>query len=311
MLDPQIEKMLQALSALNLPTYETLPPAQARAQMEALVKARALEPTPVARVEDRKIPGPGGEIPVRIYWPQGTGAVGATLFYHGGGHVIGSLESHDQTARVLCAGSGAVVVAVDYRLGPEHKFPAAVEDAYAALEWVHANASGLGYPSGRIAVCGDSAGGNLAAVMALMARDAGGPPVRLQVLIYPVTDYALAGRAYETFPGGYGPLTPSLMRWFRAHYLRTDADTLDWRASPMRAASLAGLPPAIVVTAEYDLLREEGIAYAEALRKAGVTVTLEDYPGMIHMFFGMAPAVPTASQAQASVTTAIRAALSA
>jgi acetyl esterase len=308
MLDPVIDKMLKALAALGLPDYETLTPPEARAQMEALIRARAQAPVPVGRTEDRQIPGPAGRIPVRIYWPEGA-PVGIVVFYHGGGWVIGSLYSHDNQARAICAGSGAVVIAVDYRLAPEHKFPAAVEDAYAALEWADANARALGCPEGRLAVAGDSAGGNLATVAALTARDRKGPRLRLQVLIYPTTDLSFAGDIFKTYPGGYGALTPALMHWFRGHYLRSAADIDDWRASPAKAPSLARLPPALIITAEYDVLRPEGIAYAHALRAAGVDADLNDFPGMIHMFFGMAPSVQAASEAQAYVGQAIRAAL--
>jgi acetyl esterase/lipase len=256
----------------------------------------------VARVEERTIPGPAGRIRLRLYFPSTAGAPVPTIaYYHGGGHVIGSLDSHDLVARNLCAGTEALVVAVDYRMGPEHEFPAAVEDAFAALEWVHANAASLGAAPARIGVHGDSAGANLAAVVALMARDAGGPELRLQSLVYPVGDYTLSGASYGKYAQGYGALTRDAMVWFRNHYLRSAADAEDWRASPLKAPSFVGVAPAIMITAECDVLHDDGERYAAALRGAGVRVEYREYPGMIHGFFGMVPLVDDAMRAQRRV----------
>src|SRR5215472_9068622 len=274
--------------------------------MEMMAAARIAEPLPVARVEERMIPGPGGEIRLRLYWPQGAGPVPAIVYYHGGGHVIGSLDTHDLVARNLCGGAQALVASVDYRMGPEHKFPAAVDDAFAALQWVHANAESLGADPGRIGVHGDSAGANLAAVVALKARDAGGPRLRLQSLVYPVADYGLVGDSYDKYAQGYGLLTRESMVWFRNHYLRSPKDAEDWRASPINAPSLADVAPAIVITAECDVLHDDGERYAEALRRAGATVEYKDYPGMIHGFFGMMPAVDDAINAQRAVWAAFK-----
>jgi len=199
-----------------------------------------------------------------------------------------------------------VVASVDYRMAPEHKFPAAVEDSLAALEWVHANAKKLGADSGKIGVHGDSAGANLAAVIALMARDAGSPRLRLQSLVYPVADYGLAGDSYDKYAQGYGLLTRESMVWFRNHYLRSPTDAEDWRASPIKAPSFGGVAPAIVITAECDVLHDDGERYAEALRRAGATVEYKDYPGMIHGFFGMMPAVDDAMNAQRAVWAAFK-----
>ncbi len=199
-----------------------------------------------------------------------------------------------------------MVASVDYRMGPEHKFPAAVEDSFAALQWVHANAESLGADPGRIGVHGDSAGANLAAVAALFARDAGRPRLRLQSLVYPVADYRLSSASYEKYGQGCGVLTKAAMTWFRDHYLRAPADADDWRASPIKAPSLAGVAPAIVVTAECDVLHDEGAGYAEALRHAGVAVEYREYPGMIHGFFGMVPMVDDAMNAQRQVWAAFR-----
>src|SRR6202047_3574496 len=290
-LHPQIEHVLKVMAEMNLKPIEAMTPAEARAQMEATAQSRKAEPLPVDRVEERMIPGPAGNIRLRLYWPNSAVPVPAIVYFHGGGHVIGSLDTHDLIARNLCAGAEALVASVDYRMGPEHRFPAAVDDSFAALEWVHANAQGLGADPSRIGVHGDSAGANLAAVVALLARDAGGPRLRLQSLIYPITDYNLSGDSYDKYARGYGILTKDAMVWFRDHYLRAPEDANDWRASPIRAPSLAGAAPAIVITAECDVLHDDGERYAEALRRAGVPVDYREYPGMIHGFLGMVPAV--------------------
>ena len=297
-LHPQIREVLRVMAEAGLRPIEEMTPAEAREQMEATARARQAEPLAVAKIEERMIPGPAGEIRLRLYWPPAAAPVPAIVYYHGGGHVIGSLDTHDFVARNLCGGAGALVASVDYRMGPEHKFPAAVEDSFAALQWVYANTASLGADPGRIGVHGDSAGGNLAAVVALLARDAGGPPLRLQSLVYPVTDYTMSGDSYGRYATGYGILTRDTMVWFRNHYLRTPEDANDWRASPLKAQSFAGVAPAIVTTAECDVLHDDGERYAEALRRAGVPVEYREFPGMIHAFFGMAPAVDDAMNAQ-------------
>jgi acetyl esterase len=299
---PQIREFLRVMAEAGLRPIEEMTPAEAREQVEATARARKAEPLPIAKIEERHIPGSGGAIRLRLYWPlQSSAPVPAIVHFHGGGHVIGSLDTHDFVARNLCGGTGAMVASVDYRMGPEHKFPAAVDDCFAALEWVHANAASLGADPDRIGVHGDSAGGNLAAVAALLARDAGGPQLRLQSLVYPVTDYGLAGDSYDKYASGYGILTRGAMVWFRDHYLRHPEDATDWRASPIRAADLAGVAPAIVITAECDVLHDDGERYADALRRAGVPVEYKDFPGMIHAFFGMVPAVDDAMVAQRMV----------
>src|SRR4051794_13607004 len=316
MLHPQIVKAIEAMQRAGLKPIEALSPEEARRQMEETARSRKAEALPVGRVENREIPGPAGPIRVRLYWPENSvlgagngeedGAVPAIAYYHGGGHVIGSLDTHDLIARNLCHGATALVVSVDYRMGPEHRFPAAVEDSFAALEWLHANAAGLGADQERLGVHGDSAGGNLAAVMALMARDRGTPPLRLQSLVYPVADYTLSAPSYQTYADGYGLLTRAAMQWFQRHYLHSPAEAGDWRASPLRAPSLAGVAPAVVVTAECDVLHDDGANYAEALRRAGVPVEYREYPGMIHAFFGMVPAVDDAMNAQRAVWDAFK-----
>ena len=303
-LHPQIVNALEVMKTLGLRPIEAMSPAEARAQMEATSQSRKAEALPVARIEERTIPGPAGPIRVRLYWPNATGPVPAIAYYHGGGHVIGSLDTHDLIARNLCAGAGALVASVDYRMGPEDRFPAAVEDCFAALEWLYSNAASLGADPKRLGVHGDSAGANLAAVVALMARDAGGPQLRLQSLVYPVADYTLQSASYDTFAEGYGLLTRAAMVWFQGHYLRSPADAEDWRASPIKAANLAGVAPAIIVTAECDVLHDDGERYAAALRRAGVAVEYREYAGMIHGFFGMVPIIDDAMNAQRVVAAA-------
>ena len=305
-LHPQIQRVLQVMAEANLKPIEAMTPVEARAQMEATAQSRKAEALPVGRVEERSIPGPASDIRLRLYWPSAAAPLPAIVYYHGGGHVIGSLDTHDLVARNLSAGVGALVASVDYRMGPEHKFPAAVEDSFSALQWVHANAQEIGADPGRIGVHGDSAGANLAAVVALLARAAGGPRLRLQSLVYPVADLDLAGGSYEKYAQGYGLLTREAMGWFRNHYLRSPRDAEDWRASPIKAASFAGVAPAIVITAECDVLHDDGERYAAALRGAGVPVEYKEYPGMIHGFFGMMPAVDDAMNAQRAVWAAFK-----
>ena len=306
---PQIKAALAALAEANLPTVESLTPAQARATFNAMSRARGGTPAPIAKAENGVVPGPGGDVPVRIYWPNAKGPRPAFIYFHGGGHVFGDLDTHDVIARNLCGGAEVVVVAVDYRLAPEHKFPAAVEDAWAAYAWAREYGASLGIDPSRLAVGGDSAGGNLAAVIAIMARDASHVSIKLQVLIYPVTDYSLGSDSYNRFGEGYGVLTSGAMRWFYQHYLRSAEDADDWRASPIKAQSLTNLPPALIIAAQCDVLCDEGVDYAEALRAAGTKVERKEYAGMIHGFFGMTPAIDDAVRAQSDVSKALRSAL--
>lgn len=306
---PQIKAALAALAEANLPTVESLTPVKSREIFDAMSRARGGTPAPIARAVDGNVPGPGGDVPVRIYWPNAKGPRPAFIYFHGGGHVFGDLDTHDVIARNLCGKAEVVVVSVDYRLAPEHKFPAAAEDAWAAYAWVRENGTSLGIDPSKLAVGGDSAGGNLAAVVALMARDAGHTNILLQVLIYPVTDYGLGSDSYRRFGEGYGVLTSGAMAWFREHYLRDAVDADDWRASPIKAESLAHLPPALIVAAQCDVLCDEGAAYAEALSAAGALVERKEYAGMIHGFFGMTPAIDDAVRAQSDVAEALKRAL--
>jgi acetyl esterase len=284
-LDPQAQRLIDTMAALNLKPVEESTPEEARESIRA--RTAALGPfEDVAAVTDHRVPVAGGEITVRAYSPGERGPHPALVYYHGGGWVIGDLYTHDGICRSLTNAARCAVLSVDYRLAPEWKYPVAADDSYAALEWVVASAARLGIDPRRIAVGGDSAGGNLATVVALMARERGGPALALQVLIYPVTDHGLNTRSYIENATGY-LLTREGMRWFWQHYLAGEAQGREPYASPLRASSLAGLPPALVITAEYDPLRDEGEAYAARLRDAGVPVTLTRYPGMFHGFIRM------------------------
>jgi acetyl esterase len=307
-LDEQTKALLELSAAL--PPVETLTPEEARAGMEERAPLTAGPPQPVADVSDRTILGPGGEIPIRVYVPEGERPMPGLVFFHGGGWVVGSLRTHDAVCRALANGSGCTVVAVDYRLAPEHKFPAAIDDAVAATRWVFDNAEQLGIDAERIAVGGDSAGGNLAAAVALTLRDTGGPRLAYQLLIYPVTDHNLDTPSYIANAEGYR-LTRAAMNWYWNHYLRTALDAEDQRASPLRASSLVGLPPAFVATAEFDPLLDEGRAYAERLRAAGVAVEYREYAGLVHGFVAQGGVVDRAREALEELAAALRTALSA
>jgi acetyl esterase len=295
-LDPKAKALLDAQKALGAPPLCTLPVSVVRQAFLARIKARRTPDFPVASAEDRVIPGPLGDIPVRVYTPAGTGPFPVLVFFHGGGFVVCNLDTHDPICRALCAGAGCVVVSVDYRLAPEHKFPMPLEDCVAAMRWVAANAAGLKGDPRRLAVGGDSAGGNLAAVTALRARDEGGPSLRGQLLLYPVTDHYDPGTpSYVENGKDYG-LTREDMIWFWDHYLGDKAEAGNPHASPLRAPDLRGLPPALLITAEYDPLRDEGERYAERLRAAGVDCTLTRYDGMFHGFAGQFGFVDQAQQ---------------
>jgi acetyl esterase len=280
--DPQIQALLDLRA--QLPALHTLSIADARLQMAAR-DIPGLRKPEVASVVNRDMQGPGGSLALRIYTPHGQGPFPLMVFFHGSGFVLCSLDTHDGLARNLCAGADCVVVSVDYRLAPEHKFPAAPDDCLAATRWVAQNASALNGDEGRIMVVGDSAGGNLAAVTALRVRDEGGPKLIGQLLIYPVTDYYQPGTPSMTENAeGFG-LTRDGMIWFWDHYVRSAGDGVHPHASPLRAPTLAGLPQALIVTAQYDPLRDEGEYYAEALDKVGVPVEMKRWDGMNHGFF--------------------------
>jgi len=302
-IDPQIQTVLDQMQAIEFPGLSALPVEHARAALAMMGAARADAVEEVARVEDLEIPGPAGAIPARAYVPVADGTPPVVVYYHGGGWVLGDIDSHDGTCRALANASGAAVVSVDYRLAPEHPFPAAIEDAWAALEWVAANAAELGGDPARLAVAGDSAGGNLAAVVAIQARNTGAPALRGQLLVYPVTDATMSHPSIEENASGYF-LTKADMEWFFGHY--APERPADWRLSPLAAPDLSGLAPALVLTAEYDPLRDEGESYARRLGDAGVPVELIRKDGLIHGFFGMVADVHEARDAMERAGAALR-----
>src|SRR5438270_509198 len=285
-------------------------PAEAR---ELYLKGRVVsnpEPPQLKSVEPLAIPAPQGSIPARVYTPtrlrEANGLAPCLVFFHGGGWVIGDLDSHDVVCRKLADEGQLIVISVDYRLAPEHKFPAAVDDAIAATTWIAAKGKSLGIDQSRLMVGGDSAGGNLAAVVAIAARKGGGPAIAAQVLIYPAIDFALTHPSHRE-PETSILLTHSVIRWFRDHYLNSAADVEDWRSSPARAKSLSGLPPAYVLTAGADPLRDEGDEYAQRLKQAGVAVTHRTFPGQFHGFFTMGKLLQQANVAVAEIGTWLKA----
>lgn len=302
----EIQALLDVINAAPL-DMSAVAPDDMRALYRQLSQAEGPE---VGAVEDRVLEGPGGDLPVRVYRPEGDGPAPVLVWYHGGGWVIGEVETSDATARTLCARAGAVVVSVEYRLAPEHPYPAAPDDAWAALRWVAEHASELGGDPDRLAVGGDSAGGNLAALVALRARDEGGPALRHQLLVYPCTDLRMPHPSIDENGEGYF-LTKATMEWFTDHYLgpdRSHGDPADPTVSPA-AADLAGVAPAQVLTAEYDPLRDDGDAYAAALAAAGVPVHHAPHEGLVHGFFGMGTLSPQADAAVTAAAERLRAAL--
>ena len=280
-LDPQAEQSLAQRA--GAPRQHEVSPEQARAMQMAQPRLAGPE---VSAVEDRMAPGPRGDVPVRVYRPTGAGggALPVTMWFHGGGWVVGNIETNDATCRALANESGSIVVSVDYRLAPEHRFPIPFDDCYAATCWAVEDAASFGGDPSRVAVAGGSAGGNLAAAVALRARDEGGPTLAQQTLVYPVTDRDFERPSYVANGNGYG-LDMDTMVYFWDCYLSSEDDASNPYVTPMLAEDLSGLPPAYVLTAEYDPLRDEGEEYAERLRAAGVPTTVTRYDGMIHGFF--------------------------
>ena len=270
-------------AAAGTPPLQSMSLEEVREALEERARLTAGQPEPVVEVRDVLMPGPGGSLRLRLYRPSNAPSLPGLVYFHGGGWVRGSLRTHDVLSRMLANAAECVLVSVDYRLAPEAKFPAAVDDAWAATRWVAAKADQLGIDPARLAVGGDSAGGNLAAVVSLLAREHHGPRLVYQLLIYPVVDHDFDTPSYRENGEGY-ILTRDAMEYYWRHYVRDDADADDWRASPMRAASLAGLPPALVVTAEYDPLRDEGRAYAERLRAETTAAEYREIGGLLHGF---------------------------
>jgi acetyl esterase len=297
MLDPILKGLLDQMAANPMPKLWEIPPAAGREMYKGMSAMLDPQNVPIGKVEDRKIPGPGGEIPIRIYTPVGggAGALPAVVFFHGGGFVIGDLNTHDALCRQLSNEAKARVIAVDYRLAPENKFPAAADDCFAALKWVASQASAIGVDANRIAVCGDSAGGNLSAVVCQLAKHAGGPQIVYQVLMYPTTIAHAKTDSMKAFEKGYF-LEREAMDWFFDAYVPKGHDLKDPKLAPFYG-DVRGLPPAYVITAGFDPLKDEGKHYADKMAAAGVPVSYKDYPALVHGFFNMSGVVPQAKDA--------------
>lgn len=287
MLDVQLDGMLRQLAASGAPDLGDLPAPAARGMYRQILAAGDLPLADVGAVL-RSIEGPGGSVPLRVYTPKGrAGTRGVVVYLHGGGFVLGDLDAYDSVCRQICRDSDCVVVSVDYRLAPEHPFPAAVVDCQAALQWVAANAASLGADAARLAVCGDSAGANLAAVLCLLARDVG-PAIRFQALAYPVTTASFGDLpSHERFGRGY-ILSAKAMQSFSRQYFGPSERAPDFRGAPLLADDFSSLPPALVLVGAYDALRDDGVAYADAMSEDGVQVTLVEYQGLSHGFLNMA-----------------------
>jgi acetyl esterase len=304
-LDPQWQAMRDQRERDNVPPLYTMSLAEARAADLASIRESGGEPEPVHEVADLKIPGPGGDLPLRLYRPAGDGPLPVLLYFFGGGWVLGTIDTADGVSRSLANSAGALVAVVGYRLAPEHPFPAAIDDCYAAVCWVAGHAEEIGADSARLAVGGDSAGGNLAAAVALRARD-DGPALAGQLLVYPNTDQLADDQSMRAADDPF-LFNRHSVAWYRRHYLAHPGDAANPLASPLRAESLAGLPPALVITAEYDPLRDQGEAYARRLADAGVRVELSRYPGMAHGFFTMAGTVDASRAATVQAASHVRA----
>lgn len=291
-LKPEVQGLLEEFEAQGLPPFDQMSVSQARDVAGAFRDLQG-EPEEVGEIRDILVPGPAGNLPVRVYHPSPGTPLPLLIYYHGGGWVIGNIEVVDKPARALANASQCVVAATQYRLAPETKFPGPVEDCYAVTSWLAEHAGEVGADAGKLVVGGDSAGGNLAAAVALMSRDRGGPEIAYQLLIYPVTAPARGTQfdSYRDNADGY-LLTRGSMEWFWDHYLASPEDGNNPYASPLKASDLSGLPPAMVITAEFDPLRDEGSAYADRLQEAGVQVKVSRYDGVIHGFFWMAGVLP-------------------
>jgi acetyl esterase len=303
-LDPDAAAVFKAFQEAGRPAFETITPREARELYLAGRFVTHPEPPELKSIKPLAIPAPHGSIPARVYTPkmlrQAGGLAPCLVFFHGGGWVIGDLDSHDVVCRKLADEGQLIVISVDYRLAPEHKFPAAVDDAIAATQWIADNAASLGIDAERVSVGGDSAGGNLAAVVAISARDGNGPAISAQVLIYPATEASMTHPSHSE-PETSILLTHSVTRYFYSSYLGSAADISDWRASPARAKTLIGLPPAYVLTAGADPLRDEGDEYANRLKEAGVPVTYRHFPGQFHGFFTMGKLLQQANVAASDI----------
>jgi acetyl esterase len=312
MLHPQARALLDLIEQSGMPPTHTLTPVEARRFYRERRRFTQPDAPELPEVRDLSAEGPRGAIPLRLYRPvaASAGALPVLVYFHGGGWVIGDLDTHDVLCRELALGAGCAVVAVDYRMGPEHRFPAAPDDCIAATRWVRRNAASLGIDASRLAVGGDSAGGNLAAAVAIAARDAGDLPIAYQLLIYPATDQRRTAPSHTTNGQGY-LLTADSIRWYHDHYIDDLRHDLDWRASPLLCEDLGRLPPALVLTAGYDPLRDEGIQYAQRLTEAGNRAALVSFERQIHGFVPMGRAIDEANEAVAICAAALKRALTA
>ena len=309
-LDPIVKGFLDQMKAAGGPKMSEIGAVAAREQFNALMQLAGPKDVPVGKTENITVPTPAGGVPIRVYTPVAAGRdpMPALVYYHGGGFVIGSIESHDGLCRMMANEGGIRIIAVDYRLAPEHKFPAALDDAFAALSWVSQNAASIGVDANRIAVGGDSAGGALAAETAQLAKAKGGLALAAQMLLFPVTQIGEETSSQREFAVGYF-LEKETLDWFYASYLASDADRSDPRISPLRAKDVSGLPPAYVMLGGFDPLHDEGMQYADKLRAAGVKVTVADYGDMVHCFVYLQTIVPQAHDALASAVKAVAAML--
>ena len=307
-LDPDAQTVLDMIKAAGRPAFDTLSPDEARELFAGGRTVLQPDPPDVAQVRDLAAPGPNGPVPLRLFRAIGStdgAALPVLIFYHGGGWVLGDLDSYDPLCRAIANAAACCVIAVDYRLAPEVKFPGAISDSAAATRWILANTGELAIDPARVAVGGDSAGGNIAAVIALMARDAYLPKIAFQLLIYPVTDMGKGFASYQRVTTGF-PLVASTMTWFIDHYLRSAADVADWRASPLRAASLAGAAPALVLTCAHDPLCDEGVEYAARLDRDGVPVTHLHFNDQMHGFLNMGRIIRASATAIDMMAAALR-----
>ena len=305
-LDPIVKGFLDQMAAAGGPKMSEVGPAVARETFVAMMQLVGPKDVPVGKTENLTVPGPGGPVPIRVYTPVAAGRdpMPALIYYHGGGWVIGNIDTHDGLCRMMANEGGFRVISVDYRLGPEHKYPAAIDDSFAALSWVSANAASIGVDANRIAVGGDSAGGALAAEVAQLAKAKGGIDVACQMLLFPVTHIGAKTKSLSDFQAGYF-LEKETLDWFYDCYLPANADKSDPKISPLLAKDVSGLPPAYVMLGGFDPLHDEGLQYADKLRAAGVKVTLADYESLVHCFIYMQSFLPQAHEALTAASRAV------
>ncbi len=311
-LDPLVKTFLDQLAAVPGPKMWDMTPTDARMAFAVMMQLVGPKDVPIGKTENLVAPGPGGDISMRIYTPVAAGSEPqpALVYFHGGGFVIGDLETHDGLCRMFANEGGFRVIAVDYRLSPEHPFPAAIDDAVAALTWIEANAAALGVDPNRIAVGGDSAGGMISVVLAQKSKEKAAPKVAFQLLLFPATQIEIETRSRREFAEGYF-LEGKTIAWFFKNYVPADTDKSDPRLAPLMTSDLSGLPPAYVMLGGFDPLHDEGLDYAEKLKAAGVSVTVADYPDLVHCFIYLQAIIPQAREAVTAAAIAVRDALAA